>query len=510
MAKNSRNRYVWIVVALLAAGFLLRMLNLGKEFSGDESILIEISRHDAAQIVPQLTTTDIYPPLTYLAVHYLMKVAGSDAFIRLYFVLFGIGACWLVYLIAKEYCDEKLAVIALLLAAFSPLMIFTSQYVRSYIDSAFWMLLSVFFMLKILKGSSGIANWVGYALSMALSLYTFYFSALLFFAQCIFMTVFALKERKIPWRWYSAFFIAGLAFLPWAPTALRQFHNASSLVYDWASKGLCIGPFRVGLYVRNVLSLIGFDPYFMVFNNGVVNLFSKSLLLIAVILAMAGFIFFMQYCFRSTKEALLGDEKLTLFLPCLIFVPLVMTWILSGVLNMLPFAKYFVAFHALFLIMIAAAIRRLLVSNRVLGIAILIIIVAVFSARIPQAVASEFGTKDALMFLKSNMASGDCLVCARYCPDSANFPAIVRTDTYFKLNDKGSAYIWVSPEGPDALKGAIAPFKKIWFYRVYGNAEIFGLNKLLDKAIREGGYEETKTARYNSIDVVKYEKQDDE
>ena len=83
-----------------------------------------------------------------------MRLVGSGFWVRGYFVLFGIGVCWLVYLIAKEYLDERLGRISLLLSVFSPLMIFTSQYARSYIDSAFWMLLSVLFMLKIIKGTS--------------------------------------------------------------------------------------------------------------------------------------------------------------------------------------------------------------------------------------------------------------------------------------------------------------------------------------------------------------------
>ena len=106
-----------------------------------------------------------------------MKISTSTSWIRFYFVLFGVGVCVLIYLIAREYFNEKLANIALLIAAFSPLLIFASQYVRSYMDSAFWMLLSCLMMLRILKGKESIFNWAGYVISCVLSIYTFYFSA---------------------------------------------------------------------------------------------------------------------------------------------------------------------------------------------------------------------------------------------------------------------------------------------------------------------------------------------
>ena len=402
MSKNMRARYILIAAVLLAAGLFLRTLNLNKEFSGDETILIGISGQDVSQIVPQLTAKDVYPPFTYLAVHYLMRLVGQEFWIRAYFVLFGMGVCWLVYLIAKEYLDERLGIISLLLSVFSPLMIFTSQYVRSYIDSAFWMLLSVLFMLKIMKGKGNIVNWMGYAVSMALGLYTFYFSALLLFAQFVFVTAFVFNDRKTLLKWYAAFSLVGLAFLPWAPTALGQFHNASSLVYDWAGKGFCVGPFRVGLYARNIFSLIGFDPSFMVFREGVIRQFAKPVLAVAGLAGIGMFIFFLCCYFRHIEEALPGEKKLVWFLPCLISVPLAIAWLFAALLNVLSGARYFVAFHALFLILMAVAIRDILTRKKVLGILLLVIILIVFALRIPEAVSSEFGTRGASLFLRSH------------------------------------------------------------------------------------------------------------
>lgn len=505
MGKNAGARYILIVTALLGAGLFLRTLNMDKEFSGDETTLIEISAHDAGQIIPQLTSKEIYPPLTYLAVHYLMRLVGSEFWVRSYFILFGMGVCWLVYLIAKEYLDERLGIISLALSVFSPLVIFASQYARSYIDSAFWMLLSILFMLKIVKGKAGIANWAGYVLSMALSLYTFYFSALLLFAQMVFVTVFIFNDRKALLKWYAAFFLVGLIFLPWASTALGQFHNASSLVYDWAGKGFSVGPFRIGLYARNIFSLVGFDQSFMIFRDGVVKQFTKPVLIVAGLAGIGIFIFFLRYYFKSTMKTLPGEKRLAWFLPCLILVPLVTTWVLAAVLNTLPVARYFVAFHALFLILMAVVIRDILMRKRALGILALAVMLILFAVRIPEAVSAEFGTRDASSFLRSQMGKNDCLICVNLCPDESAFN-VIKIDKYIQLNAKGSEYIVGSSDSRKEFTDKVAMFKKAWFYKVYGNAEIFGSNRITERLLEEQGYRQEKVFKFKNIDIVLYSK----
>ena len=162
-----------IVLLLLGVALGLRTLNIDREFSGDETATMSIASVKQHLIVAELKKQEINPPATYFLLSCWMKVSKSESWIRLYFVLFGMGGCLLIYLIAREYLNEKLAKIALLIAAFSPLLIFASQYVRSYMDSAFWMLLSCLMMLKILKGKESIFIWVGYIISCVLSLYTF-------------------------------------------------------------------------------------------------------------------------------------------------------------------------------------------------------------------------------------------------------------------------------------------------------------------------------------------------
>lgn len=493
-----------ITAVLLSLGFFIRLLNIGRDFSGDETILIWIARHDFSSIIPLLTKTEVYPPLTYMTVHFLMGISQSATFIRAYFVLFGVGTSFVTYLLSKEYLGPKFAKIALLLSVFSPLLIFGSQYVRSYIDSAFWMLLSVFFLLRIIKGRDGIANMAGYLISAAISLYTFYFSAFLILAQFLFVAIFGLRNKRSALRWALSYICIVAAFLPWLGHAASQFHNVSSMAYDWSGKGLNLGPVRVGLFMRNILSLVGFDPYFMVFQGGVTSHFSKVILITACAAALGLFIYFSLYYFRYLRSRFDNRRELVWFFPFMIFVPLAICWAQALFLNILVNAKYLMALHALFLIIVAVAIYSVLERRKLIGIGLLILIVALFCMRIPSAISAEFDSKGAVKFLTSNLGKDDGLVCMFGCPQDLGTREIIEMDKYFILNSNKSAYIASSKENLPAMRDRLRPFTTIWFYRVYGNAEAFGANNAIANMLKTEGYIVDKVERFRNIDVMKY------
>ena len=498
-----------ILLILLVTASFLRTLNLNKEFNGDETILVERMKLDFNQMVTTIKQKDVYPPLTYILVYHWMKINRSIVWIRLYFVFFGVGVCLLIYLLGKEYLGLKSARIALLLATFSPLLIYASQYARSYIDSAFWMLLSSLFMLKIVKRKDRLVNWAGYIISAALSLYTFYFSALLILAQLIYVTIFKSKDKKFILKWYFAVLMTGLIFAPWLPSALRQFNNASSIVYDWSSKGFNLGPFRFGLYTRNIVALVGLDPYFMYFRQEISKYFSRPILIICVLLCFSGFIYFLYLSLQYLKIKFQQDKALIWFFFFITFIPLLVSWALAGFLNTLPNARYLVAFHAFFLISISILIYNLWEKSALKGIICIAFILTIFTFRIPGAISSEFDTKKAISFLESKLSANDCLICIR-CPSekiASNITAsIINIKNYLKLNEKSSEYIVLFPDQWKRLKQKTSTFKTIWFYRVYGNVEVFGANRILDDWLKNEGYEIEAVKKFKNIDIIAYEK----
>lgn len=505
---SRKNDYIsWApVVLLLGVAVFFRMLNINKSFSGDETILIGMSGQDLCRIIPSLLKTDVYPPLTYILVHYFMKISSAVFFIRLYFVIFGIGCCVLIYALAKELMGKKGAFIALGLATASPLLIFASQYARSYIDSAFWMLFSSLFMLKIIKGDDRLPNWIGYVLTSAAGLYTFYFSTLLLVTQVLFITIFKWGRGKVLAKWYFSFSAIALIFFPWAGTAIRQLHNASSLIYDWSGKGLNLGGLRLGMYARNLAAMLGFDPYFMVYAEGIHKHYPKAVLVMTAAALITAFILLFRYYIRMIGREYPGRRDLSWFIPSLAIGPVVLSWTIAGALNTLPNGKYLVAFHAIFLIMVAAVIYNLLKKRPFMGMLLLGCIAAIFILRLPQAVSPEFDSAAAYKFAKNNIIAGEPLICVRSLPEGPGKFNIVSMGSYLVMGGNGSRYMPISASIWDEPAKRIAPYKRIWFYRVYGNAEIFGANSMVEAWLLENGFQRVKVNKFKNIDIEEYEK----
>ncbi|MDD5136301.1 MAG: glycosyltransferase family 39 protein [Candidatus Omnitrophica bacterium] len=505
-AEQKKAGSVLLVIALLFIGLLLRSINIDKEISGDEALIMGICSQDFNTMVGMFMKADVYPPLPYMVVHYMLKVNKAVAFIRSYFVLFGLGACLIIYLLAKEYFNITVARLALTLSVFSPISIFTSQYIRSYIDSAFWILLSCLFMLKLLKGKDRLAYWLGYVLAAAVSLYTFYLSALLIVAQAVFVTILLFRDKKRLLKWYAAFLLVGLCFLPWLPSAIHQYNNISIDNYDWSQKGFNIGPLRVGLYIRNIFSVIGFDPFFMVFRDGAASHFSGMKALLTASGLTALFIAFIYYV-RSLKK---GGPRLRRepagFFYFLLLAPLLMLWIMAGAFNILPNARYLVVLNGFFLIIAASAISEIFRAKRVLGILAGVLLIGIFASRIASAVGPEFEYKKASSFIEKNMPEGSYLICVSVRPELERPYASIDFADYIKLNDKKSAYVISSAQKLEEVKGILAKAKKIWFYRVYGNMEVFGANNIVEELLKREGYSKKDTDLFKNIDITRYEK----
>ena len=498
-----------IVIFLVALAFCLRILNIDKEFTGDEQTLVSISKLPLHGLLSELKQREVYPPLTYILFHYWLVLNQSAGWLRLYFILFGIGTCILIYMIAGEYLGDRCARIALALSAFSPLLIFISQVSRSYSDSAFWMLLSAFFMLKIVKGEDNIYSRTGYVAAAAISIYTFYFSALFICIQLIFFLIFQPKK----WRYFgktllTAFAIAAI-FLPWIPSALGQFRNTSSIVYDWSDKGFNLGPFRFGLYARNMISLIGLDPSFMIFQGGVTKHFSKFLLAGVVFSTFILGSAFLYHCYRYLKSAFPGpSEKPLIWFPFFLSLgPLIMSWLTAGTLNVLPNARYLVAPHALFLLLISVFVCSIWLKGRRYGMITLSLILLIFATRIPYAVSPEIDYRGSTRFLSEHLPGTACLICIGDCPALPGKSNLVVVEgKYVIMNERKSGYLPLPEEGLMSFKDKIRPFYSAWLYKVYGHYEVFGLYDQIDRLLKESGYKSIATVHFQNVDIVQYKK----
>ena len=363
-------------------------------------------------------------------------------------------------------------------------------------------------MLRIIKGRRGIFNWAGYIISLALSLYTFYFSALLIFSQFAYIVIFMRRDKKLVFKWFMSLVLAFLIFAPWLPSALTQFHNASSISFDWSDKGFNVGFLRFGLYARNLVSVAGLDPSFMVFPGGVQAHFSKTVLaaVAAAVSAAFALLFYAGFIFLKERSKDQVDSRV-LWLPFwLVFLPLLLSWLAAGLFNMLPNARYLTVMHSMFLMLIAASIGYLWSRNRRVSILALVLVVLLFASRIPAAVSTEFEYRESVSFLKDNIAKDDRIICVIPPPDvSLAGNVVVIDEKYADLNAQKSAYLPLPGQVWQDIRKKIRSRHRVWFYRPQGHFELFGLYSQIDSFLKDEGYKAKKTYRFRNIDIIELE-----
>ena len=201
-------------------GLVIRLLWLG----GKSLWLDEVFSLRTAQLGQKLLWTgqrDIYyPPLFYLLLEAWSGVGKSEFILRLPVAVFGAACVLLVYALATELADSKVALSVAGLVAFSPLLVWYSQELRSYSILAALSLASTWSCVRLLKRPSW-AWWMASVLFMSAALYLHYFAALLVLLQAT-IAIVLLADRRTNWlrigTWLTAPLAVILAYWPWLKT----------------------------------------------------------------------------------------------------------------------------------------------------------------------------------------------------------------------------------------------------------------------------------------------------
>lgn len=218
--------YRFLPPLILLAAFALRLYRLGvASLWYDETVSMVLAQKDLLALTRH-TAGDIHPPLYYYLLHFWGQFAGWSEFSAAFLSLsFGIVIIALVYRVAREWFNSRVAFIAALLVAASPYNLWYSQEVRMYTLGALLGLASVYFFVRMFQASGFkfrvTRDFVAYAIVSALGLYTlYYFAFLLIFENLVALVWFF---RKSQFRiWISSQLTIALLFLPWLPIAFRQ------------------------------------------------------------------------------------------------------------------------------------------------------------------------------------------------------------------------------------------------------------------------------------------------
>lgn len=241
---SNQVRYALVLTVILLLAFVLRIWLLGDQnIWWDEGLAIWAVRQGWTQTT-LWTAGDVHPPLYFWLLWAWVRLAGESEFAARFLSL----ACGLVtvaalYPLGKNLLGRKVALVGVILLAFSRFHVWWSQEMRMYIVATMWGVLSLYTLLRWLRAE----GWLGskeaslprrsvfqglYILTTAAGLYTLYLFATIVLIENVF-AIYLLFTQPVKRRmdflrcWLvSQLAIVGL-FVPWLVLALFRMRSWS-------------------------------------------------------------------------------------------------------------------------------------------------------------------------------------------------------------------------------------------------------------------------------------------
>lgn len=214
---DKKNHYLIAICAITIMGLLLRLKflpNMGS-FWFDEMASITIARFNFPKILEYFVIEN-NPPLSFIYLHFWIKLFGEkENIVRISSLIPSIVAIPATYLIGKEIFSKKTGLIAALLMSLSFFQIYYSAEARMYPLFQFLALCSIYFFWKILNNEDRKRNWIFYAISSLLLIYTHTFAWTVIFFQIIFLFINRKDHAKIKNKILIIIFFVFIFFLTW-------------------------------------------------------------------------------------------------------------------------------------------------------------------------------------------------------------------------------------------------------------------------------------------------------
>jgi uncharacterized membrane protein len=247
-----------LIGLIVLVGMALRVYGISAlDLWGDEAFSWMQANRSFTDVLVA-TAQDNYPPLHNIILYFTMALFGdSEIALRVPSALMGTLTIWVVYLAGEQMWDRRAGLIAAVLVACSPILIWHSIEARMYALFCLTSILYVWSSFSFLSNDSKPAMLACF-LSGASLLYSHIFGSFVFiavnaavFANALFMTA-EVKLRLLKWTLVQ--FATGVAFLPWLIVLLehaRSTAHAGQLGVSWI-------PFPTPSYLLQVvLQLVG-------------------------------------------------------------------------------------------------------------------------------------------------------------------------------------------------------------------------------------------------------------
>ncbi len=207
--------------------------------------------------IANYTATDVHPPLYYWALKLWSELFGTtELALRSLSVAFGAATIAVTYFTTRHLFGRKIAAVALVFLALSPMLIRYSDEARMYTVAAFLVVSATAVLIKA-TSSNQKRWWVLYGVLVSLGMWTHYFTALAWLAHWAWRAGDTHSKRAgikqnikkfFSKQWVLAYSVAVLLFVPWMVFMVRQLTVVQS-------SGFWIGPVSVDTpsnYMTNI------------------------------------------------------------------------------------------------------------------------------------------------------------------------------------------------------------------------------------------------------------------
>lgn len=352
-----------MIFFILFTALILRLILIDQSFWLDEAIeILAVKNYSYTTLITQYSLGDFHPPMYHLILKFWTGIFGySEIGARSLSVVFGILTIYFIYKIAKFYLSKKNSLLAAGFIALSPLHVYYSQEARMYAAAAFFVSVSVYYFLKLLKEEK-LSNWIYFLTSVVLFLYTDYLPHLMLAVFNIFI-FWKWKELNSVFkkRWLLTQIVFAVCITFWLPFFIKQLEIGLRASNDTPLWGEVVGgfslkalPLTAAKFIIGRISFYNKILYSLIF-------FTASLLVAFLIL---------QNIKNLTKEKIL--------LGLWLIVPLTLGWLISLFIPIYSYFRFLFVLPAMYLFL-ASGIETFKSKNTRYFFSSLIIIVNLIS-----------------------------------------------------------------------------------------------------------------------------------
>lgn len=247
-----KNNLLVIVVAVLLFMSMALLIGLCQSVWFDEAYSILVAKQSVGELL-RLTALDTHPPLYYVVLHFWAGLFGwGELALRSLSVIMAGGAVFVGALLVRRLFGVRAALITLPFLLFAPFLLRYGFEIRMYAMASLICISATYLLVAALDAKTRKQKWLlygGYAVLVALGVYTLYYTALVWIAHLVWLVwvTYKAKQPLAKQPWLLAYLGSVLLFLPWLPTFVSQVGNGA------------LAAISQPLTVDNLVSIVSFQ-----------------------------------------------------------------------------------------------------------------------------------------------------------------------------------------------------------------------------------------------------------